>query len=143
LKKIITQQSKNIAAFIYEPLVQGAGGMKMYAADAMNELLSFIKKQQIICIADEVMTGFGRTGKLFASAYIQEPPDIICLSKGLTGGTLPLGITACTKKFMMLMCSLIKEKLFSRALFYGKPAGMQRSAGKPFFTAEEKNTFKN
>ncbi len=87
-----------IACFIYEPLVQGAGGMRMYNAESLNALLKFLKEHDIICIADEVMTGFGRTGKMFASEYMNETPDIICLSKGLTGGTMALGVTACTKK---------------------------------------------
>ncbi len=98
----IISEIKNIestaACFIYEPIVQGAGGMNMYDAGAMNELLIYLKHQEVICIADEVMTGFGRTGKLFASEHIGEKPDIICLSKGLTGGSLPLAITACTQK---------------------------------------------
>jgi adenosylmethionine-8-amino-7-oxononanoate aminotransferase len=86
-----------IACFIYEPLVQGAGGMKMHDAAGLNALLKKCHEHNIICIADEVMTGFGRTGKIFASEYMQEKPDIICLSKGLTGGTLALGVTACTR----------------------------------------------
>jgi len=98
IQKIIHQHSKEIAAFIYEPLVQGAGGMKMYDAFLMNELLNTVKLADIICIADEVMTGFYRTGKFFASEYMHDKPDIICLSKGLTGGTMALGITACTDK---------------------------------------------
>ena len=98
LKAIIQKQGADIAAFIYEPLVQGAGGMKMYAASLMNELLETVKQAGILCIADEVMTGFGRTAQLFASEYIDEKPDIICLSKGLTGGTMAMGITACTDK---------------------------------------------
>jgi adenosylmethionine-8-amino-7-oxononanoate aminotransferase len=95
---IIHRHSHEIAAFIYEPLVQGAGGMKMYDALLMNELLDTVKQADIICIADEVMTGFGRTGKLFASEYMNKKPDIICLSKGLTGGTMALGVTACTDR---------------------------------------------
>jgi len=95
---LIHRHSHEIAAFIYEPLVQGAGGMKMYDAVLMNELLNTVKQADIICIADEVMTGFGRTGKLFASEYMNKKPDIICLSKGLTGGTLALGVTACTDR---------------------------------------------
>ncbi|MBS1579796.1 MAG: adenosylmethionine--8-amino-7-oxononanoate transaminase [Bacteroidetes bacterium] len=92
----IQQHANEIAAFIYEPLVQGAGGIKMYDAELLNYILSTVKEHNIICIADEVMTGFGRTGKLFASEYIKIKPDIICLSKGLTGGTMALGVTACT-----------------------------------------------
>ena len=98
IKKTIEQHADEIAAFIYEPLVQGAGGMKMYDAFWMNELLEFVQQQNIVCIADEVMTGFGRTGKLFASEYMLCKPDIICLSKGLTGGTMALGVTACSQK---------------------------------------------
>ena len=98
IKKTIEQYADEIAAFIYEPLVQGAGGMKMYDVFWMNELLHFIQQKNIIRIADEVMTGFGRTGKLFASEYMTCKPDIICLSKGLTGGTMALGVTACSQK---------------------------------------------
>ena len=86
------------ACVIYEPLLQGAGGMKMYSADVLNKFISLCRSHDIICIADEVMTGFGRTGKMFASSYCDEQPDIICLSKGITGGTTALGVTACTQK---------------------------------------------
>jgi adenosylmethionine-8-amino-7-oxononanoate aminotransferase len=92
---IISTQGQEIAAFIYEPLVQGAGGMCMYTAANMDVLLSAAKAEGIICIADEVMTGFGRTGRLFASEYLTHTPDIVCLSKGITGGFMPLGVTAC------------------------------------------------
>lgn len=92
--------SGEVAAFIFEPLVQGASGMRMYPLAMLNQLMSIAQKHQILCIADEVMTGFGRTGKLFASAYLDLAPDMICLSKGLTGGTLPMGITTCTAAIM-------------------------------------------
>lgn len=98
LKKIMQQHASQTAAFIYEPLVQGAGGMNMYEPYLLNDLLNTAKLNDIICIADEVMTGFGRTGKLFASEYMDHSPDIICLSKGLTGGTMALGVTACTDR---------------------------------------------
>lgn len=89
-------RADDAACFIYEPLVQGAAGMKMHAATQLDAVLQWMKNNQIICIADEVMTGFGRTGTLFASDQCSVKPDIICLSKGLTGGTMALGITACT-----------------------------------------------
>ena len=98
LKTIMQQHASQTAAFIYEPLVQGAGGMNMYDPYLLNELLNTAKLNDIICIADEVMTGFGRTGKFFASEYMNKKPDIICLSKGLTGGTMALGVTACTDR---------------------------------------------
>ena len=109
---LINRQGNEIAAFIYEPLVQGAGGMKMYDAGLMNELLATVKRYDIICIADEVMTGFGRTGKLFASEYLAHKPDIICLSKGLTGGTMALGVTACTDSIYQAYVNDDKLKTF-------------------------------
>ena len=111
-KKIIEDNAKEIAAFIYEPLVQGAGGMKMYNPILLDELLLFIKQKNIICIADEVMTGFGRTGKMFASEYMQTKPDIICLSKGLTAGTMALGVTGCSEDIYRAYISDDVQKTF-------------------------------
>jgi adenosylmethionine-8-amino-7-oxononanoate aminotransferase len=112
VKSTIQQHAAETAAFIYEPLVQGAGGMKIYDASLMNELLTTIKLAGIICIADEVMTGFGRTATFFASDYMQEKPDIICLSKGLTGGTMALGVTACSDKIYDAYVNDDKYKTF-------------------------------
>jgi adenosylmethionine---8-amino-7-oxononanoate aminotransferase len=95
LEKLIETHKDELAFFIYEPLVQGAGGMHIYDAKYLNLLLQYVKKTKALTIADEVMTGFGRTGTAFASNYMQEKPDIICLSKGITGGALPLAVTAC------------------------------------------------
>jgi adenosylmethionine---8-amino-7-oxononanoate aminotransferase len=89
-------EQADISAFIFEPLVQGAAGMTMYKAEYLDELLAIAQKNEIICIADEVMTGFGRTGKLWATDYLTQKPDIICLSKGITGGFMPLGVTVCS-----------------------------------------------
>lgn len=83
----------NPAAFIFEPLAQGAGGMRMYDAALLDKLINKAKKAGVVCIADEVMTGFGRTGSFFASDQLMHKPHLICLSKGLTGGYLPLGAT--------------------------------------------------
>ena len=87
----------DIAGFIYEPLVQGAAGMRVHDAEGLNEILKFCKRHQILTIADEVMTGFGKTGKNFASDHIVTKPDIICLSKALTAGLLPMAITSCSQ----------------------------------------------
>ena len=94
------QLAKNddIAAFIFEPLVQGASGMRMHKPEDLDKLLQIAKQNDIICIADEVMTGFGRTGNLFAIDYLVNKPDLICLSKGITGGFLPLGVTAASQR---------------------------------------------
>lgn len=96
LKAII--ENNKVAGFVYEPLVQGAAAMKMYNADGLNEILKFCKNDNIITVADEVMTGFGKTGKHFASLYLENKPDIMCLSKALTGGLLPMALTTCSQK---------------------------------------------
>jgi adenosylmethionine-8-amino-7-oxononanoate aminotransferase len=96
LKKITTEN--NVAGFIYEPIIQGAAGMKIYDSRGLDAILQFCKEKDILTIADEVMTGFGKTGKHFASDYIKTKPDIICMSKALTGGLLPMAITSCTEK---------------------------------------------
>ena len=87
-----------LAGFIYEPLVQGAAGMLMYEPDGLEQILKLCHSLDIITIADEVMTGFGKTGKYFASDYLAEKPDVMCLSKALTAGLVPMGITTCTQR---------------------------------------------
>lgn len=86
----------DVAAFIFEPLVMGTAGMKMYEASLLDKMMRMAREHQVLLIADEVMTGFGRTGKDFACQYLQEQPDILCLSKGITGGFMPLGATLAT-----------------------------------------------
>ena len=86
-----------IAAFIFEPIVQGASGMRIYSVSLLDRMIKLAQEHQILCIADEVMTGFGRTGKLFASDYLENKPDVFCLSKGLTGGAIAMGVTTCTQ----------------------------------------------
>lgn len=95
LKNIVA--NNDIAGFIYEPLVQGAAAMKMHDAEGLNQILKFCKANNIITIADEVMTGFGKTGRFFASDYMETKPDVICMSKALTAGLVPMSITSCTQ----------------------------------------------
>ncbi|MCB0374994.1 MAG: adenosylmethionine--8-amino-7-oxononanoate transaminase [Sinomicrobium sp.] len=87
----------NVAAFIYEPLVQGAAAMKMYDAEGLNALIRRCKAARVLTIADEVMTGFGKTGSCFASDYLPDKPDMMCMSKALTAGMLPMAVTSCTQ----------------------------------------------
>jgi adenosylmethionine-8-amino-7-oxononanoate aminotransferase len=110
LKKAL--EKKDVSAFIFEPLVQGAGGMVMYEPEILNTLLKECKKHNCLTIADEVMTGFGRTGKFFATNYITENPDILCLSKGITGGFMPLGVTSCSMEIHKAFISSDKTKTF-------------------------------
>lgn len=105
-------KSGNVGAFIYEPLIQAAGGMRMYSPNTLHKFLEIAHQNDILCIADEVFTGFGRTGKLFASDHITEKPDLIALSKGLTGGTLPLGVTAVSSKIISAFQSAEVMKTF-------------------------------
>lgn len=87
----------NVAAFIFEPLIQGSGGMRMTQPQWLDELILLCKKHNVLTIADEVMTGFFRTGTCFAIDQLKNKPDFVCLSKALTGGYLPLGVTAFTE----------------------------------------------
>jgi adenosylmethionine---8-amino-7-oxononanoate aminotransferase len=96
LKTILNE--KQIAGFIYEPLIQGAAAMKFHDADGLNEILKLCRKYEVILVADEVMTGFGKTGTYFASDHISEKPDVVCMSKALTAGLLPMGVTSCSQK---------------------------------------------
>ncbi|GAA4273536.1 adenosylmethionine--8-amino-7-oxononanoate transaminase [Aquimarina gracilis] len=90
-------QKNKVAAFIYEPLVQGANAMHMFEAEYLNQILEICKENKVITIADEVMTGFGKTGSNFASDYINTKPDIISMSKALTAGFVPMAVTSCTQ----------------------------------------------
>ncbi len=89
----IAINSGNVAAFIFEPLIQGAGGMRLHSSEVLVNMVKTCQTAGIITIADEVMTGFGRIGPLFACSQLGVTPDLLCLSKGITGGFLPLGAT--------------------------------------------------
>lgn len=115
LKSHISNLKSKLSCFIFEPLVQGAGGMLMYEAKYLDELIQYCNQENILTIADEVMTGFGRTGKLFASDHLKYKADLMCFSKGLTGGTMPLGITSCNQQIFDAFLSDDKMK----TLFHG------------------------
>jgi adenosylmethionine-8-amino-7-oxononanoate aminotransferase len=101
-----------ISSFIFEPIVQGVAGMVIHDAKALSEMIHICRQNNILTIADEVFTGFGRTGKFFATDYISEKPDIFCLSKGLTGGTMAMGITSCTEEIFNAFLSEDRTKTF-------------------------------
>jgi adenosylmethionine-8-amino-7-oxononanoate aminotransferase len=137
LKNLISENE--IAGFIYEPLVQGAAAMKMHDAAGLDAILKICKQNEIICVADEVMTGFGKTGKNFASDYLETKPDVICLSKALTAGLLPMGITSCSQQ---IYDAFYSEEI-SKGLFHGHtysanpPACAAAIAGIELLTSEE------
>lgn len=110
--KIIDKEKNQIAAVILEPLVQGAGGMKICRKEFFSELVKIFKSSGIIVIFDEVMTGFGRTGKMFATDHLNVEPDIICLAKSLTGGFIPLAATIFSEKIHKMFVDLDFKKTF-------------------------------
>ncbi|MCL9803914.1 adenosylmethionine--8-amino-7-oxononanoate transaminase [Flavobacterium amniphilum] len=113
LKKAIAEHE--VAAFIFEPLVLGAAGMLMYEPEALDQLMAVCKQKNVFTIADEVMTGFGKTGKTFACDYLRQQPDMMCLSKALTGGTIPMAITTFTNEIF----DGFKSESVNHALFHG------------------------
>ncbi len=118
----LTLKNEDVACFIFEPLVLGAGGMLMYSAAHLQQLIDLCRKYNCLTIADEVMTGFGRTGKFFAIDHLERTPDIVCMSKGITGGFFPLGATACRQFIFDAFISSDKMKTFFHGHSYtGNP----------------------
>jgi adenosylmethionine-8-amino-7-oxononanoate aminotransferase len=115
IKHQISNLKTGLSCFIFEPLVQGSAGMLMYDAQYLNALMAHCHKEGVLLIADEVFTGFGRTGKPFACDHVTTQPDIMCFSKGLTGGTMAFGLTTCTQAIYDAFLS--DDKL--KTLFHG------------------------
>jgi adenosylmethionine---8-amino-7-oxononanoate aminotransferase len=141
LEKAIAENE--VAAFIFEPLVLGAAGMVMYEALELDRLLSVCKEKAVFTIADEVMTGFGKTGKLFASDYLTNQPDMMCLSKALTGGTIPMAITTFTSTiFDGFMSDNVNHALLHGHTFTANPTGCAAALAS-ISLLEQPETFKN
>jgi adenosylmethionine---8-amino-7-oxononanoate aminotransferase len=96
LEQLLEEKHEEIAAVIVEPLLQAAGGMIVHPVEFLQRIRRLSSRYNVLLIADEVLTGFGRTGRMFACEHAAVGPDIMCLSKGITGGFLPLGATVCT-----------------------------------------------
>jgi adenosylmethionine-8-amino-7-oxononanoate aminotransferase len=107
LATLIDRHADAIAACIFEPMVQGAAGMRVYPAKVLTRIFDLCRQSGVLTIADEVFTGFGRTGSMFACAHAGQTPDIMCVAKGLTGGFLPMAAT------------MVREEVFSE--FCGTP----------------------
>jgi len=122
LDTLIQQYPDAIAGMIVEPLVLGAGGMKMYTPETLRALHKRCQKADIFFIADEVMTGFGRTGTFMACEQADVVPDVLCLSKGITGGVLPLGATLACERIYEAFYQPDRSKMFFHSSSYtGNP----------------------
>lgn len=115
LERVIEERESEIAAVIVEPMLLGAGGMRMWSAGGLRGIRALTAAHEIPLIADEVLTGFGRTGPLFACEHAGISPDLMCLSKGITGGCLPLGATLATEELFEGFRSTDRSK----TLFHG------------------------
>jgi len=123
LESLLKQKATQIAALILEPLIQGAGGMHMYHPEYLSGARTLTKQYDVHLIADEIMTGFGRTGKMFACEHADISPDFMTLSKGLTGGYLPLSVVMTTDDvYQAFYCDYNEHKAFLHSHSYtGNP----------------------
>jgi adenosylmethionine-8-amino-7-oxononanoate aminotransferase len=123
LEAILEREGERVAACIFEPMVQGAAGMRMYPAKVLERLFTLCRRYEVLTIADEVAMGFGRTGTMFACDNAGVVPDIMCLAKGLTGGYLPLAATVVKEAIFDEFCgSFPSERIFHHGhSFTGNP----------------------
>jgi len=98
LERLLEERAEQVAAVIVEPLLQGAGGMIVHPVEFLQMVRALCTRHDVLLIADEVLTGFGRTGKMFACDLANVVPDLMCVSKGITGGFLTMGVTLCTER---------------------------------------------
>ena len=112
LERRLEEQGQRVAAVLVEPMLQGAGGMIVWPAEFLAGVRRLCDRYGVLMIADEVLTGFGRTGRMFACEHAQVTPDILCLSKALTAGYLPLGVTAATEQIYDAFLSTDREQAF-------------------------------
>lgn len=124
-EKVFSLYAQETAAVIVEPLVQGSAGMRIYPPLYLKKLRSLCDETGVLLIADEIATGFGRTGKMFACDHPQITPDIMCMSKGLTGGYLPMAVTAATEKIYKAFYADYREgkALMHSHTYSGNPLG--------------------
>jgi adenosylmethionine-8-amino-7-oxononanoate aminotransferase len=122
LARLLESRQHEIAAVIVEPLLQGAGGMIVHPVEFLEKVRQLCAEHEVLLIADEVLTGFGRCGKMFACELAGVAPDLMCLSKGLTGGVLPMGATVCTSRIHEAFVSEDRSRTFYHGHSYtGNP----------------------
>lgn len=111
-------RNSDVAALIVEPLIAGAGGMLVYSAATLAEMARIVKHHGALLIADEVMTGWGRTGTLFACEHARVTPDLMCVAKGLTGGSVPLAATLASEEIFQSHLSPDRTRTFFHSSSY-------------------------
>jgi adenosylmethionine-8-amino-7-oxononanoate aminotransferase len=142
LASLIKKSPDSYAAIIVEPLVQGAAGMRMSTTRYLGKLERFAKEHNLLVIYDEVMTGFGRTGDWFACRKANTQPDILCLSKGLTGGFLPMALTLASENIFQAFYDDVWEKAFFHSHSYsGNPITCAAAVASMKLLHERKDTY--
>lgn len=144
LEQLLANNPNQYAAVIIEPLVQGAAGMRMCSGAFLTKVAAVVKRYGCLLILDEVMTGFGRTGDWFACRKAHVEPDIVCLSKGITGGFLPLAVTICSDLiYQAFYANELEKALFHSHSYTGNPVACAAANASMSLLEEAEPIFKN